>query len=103
MQHITRIWHGRTSLDNADSYLQFLLTEGTREYLETEGNLSVKVWRRLDDDCCHFWTVTEWKDIDAIKAFAGDDYERAKYYPADKGVLLEFEKYVMHCEGFSVR
>ena len=31
MDNITRIWHGRTSLANADSYLQFLLTDGTRE------------------------------------------------------------------------
>lgn len=102
MDNITRIWHGRTSLANADSYLQFLLTDGTREYLETEGNLSVKVMRRRDSDCCHFWTVTEWKDIDSVKAFAGDDYERAKYYPADQGVLLEFEEHVIHCEGYNV-
>lgn len=40
---ITRIWHGRTSLENADHYLQFLLHEGTKEYLQAKGNLSVKV------------------------------------------------------------
>ena len=58
--------------------------------------------RRRDSDCCHFWTVTEWKDIESVKAFAGDDYERAKYYPADQGVLLEFEEHVIHCEGYNV-
>ena len=102
-QMITRIWHGRTALKNAASYLQFLLHEGTREYLQTPGNLSVKVWQRMDADCCHFWTVTEWTDIEAIKRFAGEDYDKAKYYPEDEGILLEFEERVEHCESFVVR
>ncbi|HEY5745222.1 MAG TPA: antibiotic biosynthesis monooxygenase [Chryseolinea sp.] len=99
---ITRIWHGRTALKNAASYLQFLLHEGTREYLQTPGNLSVKVWQKMEADCCHFWTVTEWTDIEAIKKFAGEDYGKAKYYPEDEGILLEFEEGVEHCESFVV-
>jgi heme-degrading monooxygenase HmoA len=99
---ITRTWHGRTSLENADDYLMFLLHEGTKEYLQTRGNLSVKVWQRKEKDCCHFWTVTEWEDTDAIKRFAGDDYEKAKYYPEDEGILLEFEEKVNHYETFAV-
>ncbi|MBL0740394.1 antibiotic biosynthesis monooxygenase [Chryseolinea lacunae] len=99
---ITRIWHGRTRTSDAEKYLDFLLTAGTREYLDTSGNLSVRVWKKLDPDCCHFWTVTEWTDVAAIKAFAGEDYERAKYYPEDDGVLLEFEEKVEHYESFRV-
>ena len=100
---ITRTWHGRTSLQNADSYLEFLLGKGTEEYRETPGNISIKVWRRKDEDCCHFYTVTEWENIEAVKAFAGEDYEKAVYYPEDKGVLLEFEEKVMHFETYDVR
>ena len=99
---ITRIWHGRTALENAQKYLEFLLTEGTKEYRETPGNLSIKVWQRKEGDVCHFWTVTEWKDLESIKAFAGEDYEKAVYYPFDKGMLLEFEEKVNHYETFEV-
>lgn len=99
---ITRIWHGRTRTTDAAMYLHFLLNAGTREYLDTPGNLSVRVWQKLDTDCCHFWTVTEWTDVASIKAFAGEDYERAKYYPEDDGVLLEFEEKVEHYESFRV-
>lgn len=99
---ITRIWHGRTRLEDADEYLKFLLTEGTQEYRETSGNLSVRVWRSVENDVCHFWTVTEWKDLESIKAFAGEDYERAVYYPFDEGMLLEFEERVKHYESFAV-
>jgi heme-degrading monooxygenase HmoA len=98
---ITRIWHGRTSLADADRYLHFLLNDGTKEYRLTPGILSVKVWQRKEEDCCHFWTVTEWSGIDAIKKFAGEDYEKAKYYPEDEGILLEFEEKVIHCSVFS--
>jgi hypothetical protein len=99
---ITRTWHGRTHIKDADLYLNFLLTEGTREYLRTPGNVSVRVWTSRENEICHFWTVTEWNDIDSIKAFAGEDYEKAKYYPFDHGILLEFEERVNHYESFVV-
>lgn len=95
---ITRIWHGRTAPQHADSYLEFLLTKGTEEYRQTTGNLSIRVWRKQEADCCHFYTVTEWEDLEAVKRFCGEDYERAVYYPEDEGVLLEFEPRVEHFE-----
>jgi len=95
---ITRIWHGRTSLQHADSYLDFLLNDGTREYRETQGNLSIKVWRRKEHDCCHFYTVTEWESLEAVKRFAGEDYEKAVYYPEDERYLLEKLPFVEHYE-----
>ena len=99
---ITRIWHGRTSVEDADKYLDFLLNAGTKEYRETPGNLSIKVWRQMASNCFHFYTVTEWESIEAIKAFAGEDYEKAVYYPEDDGILLEFEEKVNHYETFDV-
>ncbi len=100
---ITRTWHGTTYIADADAYLQFLLTEGTKEYLQTPGNISVKVWQRKEKEICHFWTVTEWENLAAVKAFAGEEYEKARYYSFDEGMLLEFEEYVTHYESFTVR
>ena len=45
-------------------------------------------------------TVTGWDNLESIKAFAGEDYEKAVYYPEDKKYLLEFEEKVIHCETF---
>jgi hypothetical protein len=39
-----------------------------------------------------------WDSLDAIRAFAGPDVERAKYYPEDEAFLLELEPTVMHYE-----
>jgi heme-degrading monooxygenase HmoA len=100
---ITRVWHGRTTVKQADSYLQFLLNNGTKEYRQTSGNISIKIWRKIEADCCHFYTVTEWKSLEAVKLFAGEDYEKAVYYPEDKGVLLEFEEKVRHYENYDVK
>lgn len=99
---ITRVWHGRTSIERADNYLQFLLTTGTADYKKIKGNLSVRVWRRNDTDCVHFFTVTEWDEIASVKKFAGEQYEKAVYYPEDEGVLLEFEEHVIHYESFAI-
>ena len=97
---ITRIWHGRTKAAHADEYLQFLIDTGVADYKSVEGNLSVEVWRRIDGDVCHFYTVTKWSSFDAIRRFAGVDPEKAKYYPDDSRYLLEFEPNVEHCETF---
>jgi heme-degrading monooxygenase HmoA len=97
---ITRIWHGRTKAEFADEYLQFLVDTGVADYKSVDGNLSVEIWRRIDGDFCHFHTVTKWDSYDSIKRFAGEDYEKAKYYADDSKYLLEFEPTVQHYETF---
>jgi heme-degrading monooxygenase HmoA len=97
---ITRMWHGMTKIEHTDEYLNFLETSGISDYKKTEGNLSIEVWRRKENDVCHFWTVTKWNSIENIKKFAGEDYEKARYYPEDKKYLLEFEVKVIHYETY---
>lgn len=97
---ITRLWHGRTKIENADEYLNFLKTIGIKDYQSTPGNLSIEVWRKKEGDICHFWTVTKWNSVESIQKFAGEDYEKARYYPDDKKYLLEFEENVVHYETF---
>lgn len=97
---ITRIWHGKTKIEHAEEYLEFLKKTGIKDYKKIPGNISVEVWRREEKDICHFWTVTKWDAFESIKQFAGDDYEKAKYYSEDKKYLLEFEEKVIHTETF---
>ncbi len=97
---ITRIWHGRTLSEHADIYLKYIQETGIKDYLKTPGNLSAKILRRIEGDICHFWTITEWKDLQSIIGFAGTDYEKPRYYDDDKKFLLEIEEKVIHCETF---
>jgi heme-degrading monooxygenase HmoA len=93
---ICRIWHGRTPRSKADAYARFLGERAIPDYQSVPGNLSVSVLRRDDADVTHFLTVTKWESEDAIRAFAGSDLLKAKYYPEDSEFLLEFEPYVQH-------
>lgn len=97
---ITRIWHGITKAEHVEEYLEFLIETGVADYKKTDGNLSVEILRRVEAGICHFWTVTKWDSYENIKKFAGEDYEKATYYPEDADYLLEFEPNVIHCETF---
>ena len=100
MKKITRIWHGETKTEHADIYLKYIEETGMREYRNVDGNLSAKILRSIEGDICHFLTVTEWDSYESIKKFAGDEFEKAKYYAEDNKYLLEFEDKVQHYETF---
>jgi heme-degrading monooxygenase HmoA len=95
---IARIWHGRVPAAKADAYHAYLLETGVGDYRNTPGNRAVYVMRRIEQDVAHFEIMTLWDSFDAIRQFAGVDYERARYYPEDDVFLLEREPYVRHLE-----
>ena len=95
---IARLWHGRTSRERADAYERFLHERAMPDYRGTPGNLGAQVLRRDDGEVAHFVTVSYWEDEDAIRAFAGDELLKAKYYPEDQDFLIEFEPLVVHYE-----
>jgi heme-degrading monooxygenase HmoA len=100
MNKITRIWHGTTDARHADEYLKYVEDTGMKDYKNIKGNLSAKLLRRIDQDICHFLTITEWDSFESIKQFAGHDPEKARYYPEDKNYLLILEENVFHYETF---
>ena len=95
---IVRMWHGRVPTSKAKAYREFTIARAIPDYQSVEGNISVHVLERTEGDITHFITLTFWKDIESIKAFAGEDVTVAKYYPEDKDFLLEFEPHVIHYE-----
>ena len=95
---IARTWHGRVPSSKAGAYSEFLRTVAEPDYRRTPGNRAVHMLRRSEGDVTHFLLVTLWDSVDAIKQFAGPDYERARYYPEDDGFLLEKEPFVTHYE-----
>jgi heme-degrading monooxygenase HmoA len=95
---IVRLWHGRVPTSKAQAYREFVNARAIPDYQSVEGNISVHILERQEGDVTHFATLTFWKDIDSIKAFAGENVETAKYYPEDQDFLLEFEPTVLHYE-----
>jgi heme-degrading monooxygenase HmoA len=95
---IARIWHGVTPSSKSDQYLEYLNATGVPDSRATEGNKGVYVLRRIDADRAHFLFLSLWESTDAIKQFAGPDFEKARYYPDDDEYLLEREPGVAHYE-----
>lgn len=95
---IARTWHGRVPVAKADAYHAYLRRTGLPDYAATPGNRGVLVLRRTEGDVTHFVLTTMWDSLEAIRAFAGDDVTRARYYPEDDDYLLEREPSVTHFE-----
>jgi heme-degrading monooxygenase HmoA len=100
---IVRLWHGRVPTPKAAAYRAFVSGRAIPDYQSVPGNLSVHILERAEGDVTHFITLTFWESLDAIRGFAGEDVEQAKYYPEDADFLLEFEPRVVHYEvvGYS--
>lgn len=93
---IARIWHGSTKPGDADVYSAYLARTGATDCRATPGNRGVLVLRRVSKDRAEFTFISLWESLDAIRSFAGEDYEKARYYPEDRKFLIELEPYVEH-------
>ena len=97
---VVRTWRGWTRAEDADGYVAYLRETGLKEYRETPGNRGAWVLRRLAGDRCEFVTVSVWESLDDVRGFAGEDVERAVFYPEDDAFLVERELAVQHWELF---
>jgi hypothetical protein len=95
---IARFWRGVTQKSKADEYFRYLEKTGLKDYSATERNRGVYVFRRIENENAVFLLMSLWESYDAIKKFAGPNYERAVYYPEDAKFLLELEPNVLHYE-----
>jgi len=97
---IARIWRGAVRTEDADEYGDYIAETGLAEYNRTPGNRGAWMLTREVGDRTEFLTFTLWESLDAVKAFAGDDYETAVYYPEDDRFLVERDD---NCAHYDVR
>ena len=95
---IARIWRGITRESDKDTYFEYLQQTGLKEYASIRGNQGVWVLRRVNGGEAEFTLISLWESWDAIKAFAGADYEKAVYYPEDERFLSHLDPNVTHYE-----
>jgi heme-degrading monooxygenase HmoA len=94
---IARTWKGAVERSDADAYAAYLEETGYAEYTGTPGNRGAWVLRRdRDDGRTEFLMFTLWDSYAAVKAFAGEDYETAVFYPEDERFLVERDLTSMH-------
>lgn len=94
---ILREWRGVTALADRLAYIDYLHETGLGDYAATPGNLGVLlVSREMGDGRVAFTTLTLWRDMAVIRGFAGEDVEKARYYPADADYLESLPPRVNH-------
>ena len=95
---IARVWQGVVPAAREAGYRAFLAREVLPEIRGTPGNRGVTVLRRPEGDVVRFLVLSHWESLDAIRAFAGDDAERAHYRPAALAFLVDPEPRAVHFE-----
>jgi heme-degrading monooxygenase HmoA len=98
---IARIWRGVVRTPDADTYGQYIRDTGLAGYATTDGNQGAWLLRRTLGDRTEFLTFTLWESLDAVKRFAGEDYETAVYYPEDDRFLIERDERCAHYKADS--
>ena len=97
---VSRIWHGWTTPKNADTYENLLKTEifpGIASK-NVSGYRGIQLFRRPWGDEVEFITVMWFESWDAVKQFAGEDYEKAYVPPKARKVLSRFDDSSQHYE-----
>jgi heme-degrading monooxygenase HmoA len=97
---ISRIWHGWTTPENADRYESLLKTEifvGIQAR-EIAGFRRIQLLRRDLGDEVEFVTIMWFDSLDAVREFAGDDFEVAVVPPKARAVLKRFDGRSQHYE-----
>ena len=95
---IGRRWHGRVPAGKAGEYLRLMAEVGLPDYRSTIGNRGAWCLHRREADIVHVEMFTLWQDEAAIRRFAGEALNKAKYYDFDPDYLLELEPEVVHFE-----
>ncbi len=97
---ISRIWHGYTTRENADTYENLLKEEiftGIRDR-HIPGFREIQLFRRNQEEEVEFITVMWFDDLDAVRLFAGEDYALAVVPPKARLVLKRFDERSSHYE-----
>lgn len=93
---VARMWHGRVPAAKASAYTVYLNEAGIQKIRAIEGNLGVQMFKRMENDVAEFYVISYWKSRDAIRAFAGNDIEKASFLPRDRDYLINPELQVKH-------
>jgi antibiotic biosynthesis monooxygenase (ABM) superfamily enzyme len=95
---IARVWRGATRAADAETYAAYLEETGMRGARALPGSRGTLVLRRVEGERALFETILLFESLDDIRAFAGDEIERAVFFPEDDRFLVEREPTVSHYE-----
>ena len=95
---IGRLWHGWTTEANAEAYQRALAREVLPGIERIDGYRGAYLLRRAVPQGVEFVTLTLFQSMDAVRAFAGEDYTRAVIHEEAGKLLDRFDQRSEHYE-----
>jgi heme-degrading monooxygenase HmoA len=95
---IARLWHGWATGENAKHYEALLRSEVLPRIHRIEGYRGAYLLRKPTAEGVEFVTMTLWDSVDALRAFAGEDFEAAVVPPEARRLLSRFDERAVHYE-----
>jgi antibiotic biosynthesis monooxygenase (ABM) superfamily enzyme len=96
---IARIWHGWTPRENAERYEKLLREEVLLEIARRNipGYKGAELLaREAENDEMEYITLLRFENVEAVKAFAGEEYERPVIPPEAKKLLKRHSERSLH-------
>jgi heme-degrading monooxygenase HmoA len=95
---IVRLWHGWTRPEDAEAYEEYVLGKVFPSMREIDGFIDAELVRRAEPDETAYVALTRFESLEAVRRFAGEDYERAVVEPEGRRLLTRFDERSTHYE-----
>jgi len=102
---IKRVWHGWTTMENADKY-QSILQNEVIPGIETKkipGFKKIEILRIEQKDEVEFTTIMTFKTLQNVIAFQGENYKKCYVPDVAQKVLKRWDLEVLHYELIETR
>jgi heme-degrading monooxygenase HmoA len=93
---VVRTWRGRTESSRQQLYPEHFRRTVLPELKAIEGFLGASLLSQQQGGEVEFLVLTRWTSMDAIRAFAGEDMDKAVVEPAAIAALTSYDRTVCH-------
>jgi len=94
---IVRVWRGYGKEAGVDRYCREHFPNSVLPQLNSiDGFVEAKVLTRPERGETELVVATTWQSIESVKAFAGEDYDKAVVEPVVRELLNRFDERVAH-------
>jgi heme-degrading monooxygenase HmoA len=86
---IIRVFRAWARSDKVDAFARFFKEEALPLVRAQDGLVRVEVGLPMPPNADEFLMVTVWRDLDALRGFAGADWHTARLLPEERPLLRE--------------
>ena len=95
---IARIWKAQADKEKTTDYAKFFENTVLPELRQIMGFRGAYVMEKPNGDGMEIEVMTLWETMDAVREFAGDNFDQAVVEPGVQAIVRSFDKTVSHHE-----